>query len=91
MAGYETNMVDGWLNTEDNYGIYSENNAKDWWIASPWSEAHVGTAAISGVMKVDSEKGSLGWSDRMESESVRPIVCMTTARFNLKYKLDSSK
>lgn len=79
--GYNYNTSTGWLNKDENNGIYNKDDTTTWWLASPSSKS--GTVA---QLAVYSSNGyfSLGYATA-HSFPVRPIACIPTSVFNEKY------
>lgn len=83
--GYTENTSSNWLKPEDNHEIYNKSTSSSWWLASPNGNNSYGELYVSGSYGYFSI-GSVG----LDSNAVRPLVCIPTSVFNNKYATDTT-
>ena len=83
--GYKYNTSEGWLNVEENHGIYNKSTSNIWWLASP---DYVNTC---DELFVNGARGYFhGGNVAINSFAVRPMVCIPTSVFNSKYGTEAN-
>ena len=83
--GYTGNTGRNWLKTGDNHGIYNKSSSSIWWLASPYDYSSSNGLYVSGTY------GCVGnLNVDLNSNAVRPLVCIPTSVFNSKYALDTT-
>lgn len=84
--GYTENTNNNWLKPEDNHGIYNKSTSSDWWLASPHFRYSYHELFVGGGGGFFSSGNVVSG----HSSAVRPLVCIPTSVFNIKYATDTT-
>ena len=83
--GYIDDTKSNQLKTSYNFGIYNKSTSSNYWLASPSNSGDNREFMVLGALSTFMNNQV----DGNKSCAVRPIVCMKTSVFNLKYTLSN--